>query len=594
MKIKFPNYKVLIAALVTLSAFVIYAKVAGGVDKFSPAKDFPNGALVYIQFADLNKAFDLWENSRLKSEYLNSINYEEFRNRHLALKIAERWNEFNSAFPMPLEAKYFKGLSETKAAVAVYDIGKLEFVFIAPMSDEKILASYFFRYNTGFEKNSLADGEVFYRKEIEVDRRRQKQQLLFANFRGRLILATNEALFFRTLATLKDGKNSKSLADEYEFKTLAEKAEPHLVSVWVDQAKLNDDWYFRHYWLMNDPSELKAIRAGMFDFELRENEIVEKRLFLRSDDMKKPDISAGEIVALRNLIPADTPFYRITSFDRKDSKDLFRKTLLDNYSVPRIPEKRHDDFYYSDDYGDEDHYYPSEDFDVKIDDAEEAGISDETQENPLLAVTEARLLDEFQNVLDRAGPKAFVYLTNPQSRPDPLFLKTQKALILSLKNQANLNREALESSISDLLENRLTVVNSGADFRWRTKTADGIDWREVSAPFLEWSFSYALQNGRLILSNDGDFLNKILTNKTEQPDETSGKPLNELTVINFARRQTAFDEVMKTLVQSEDSETGDFFTGNIGSLLDVLSDVETIEISRSGAGKFATETIEYR
>ena len=54
----------------------------------------------------------------------------------------------------------------------------------------------------------------------------------------------------------------------------------HFATVWVDQAKLNDDYYFRHYWLMQNLDQLKAIRACMFDLELKDGTWIERRDFL--------------------------------------------------------------------------------------------------------------------------------------------------------------------------------------------------------------------------------------------------------------------------------------------------------------------------
>ena len=51
-----------------------------------------------------------------------------------------------------------------------------------------------------------------------------------------------------------------------------------------------------------------------------------------------------------------------------------------------------------------------------------------------------------------------------------------------------------------------------------------------------------------------------------------------MTVIRLDQRQSAYDEIMKTI---EKSNKNDFFTGNISSLLDTISDVKQVEIKRN-------------
>ncbi len=589
--------KILISLFLLIFGLFVYAQVSGGTEKFSPAKDFPKGALVYVQIADLPKLFELWNESELKKKHEKSVNFAEFKNRHLALKILERWSEFDDAFSMPFELEALQNIGETKSALAIYDIGKLEFVFISRMSEEKILASYFFQNQTGFEENELENGEVFYQKEIEVDRGRQKQKLLFMNFKGRLIMATNEALFFRTLAVLKGKSKDGSLADEFEFKTLAEKTETHLANVWVNQAKLNNDWYFRHYWLMNNFEELKEIRAGMFGFELRENQIIERRIFLKNSEKNPATISAENIASVRKIIPADVPFYKIESVKKDSTEELIRKTLLDSYAIPNFAEKRPTDFYFEERYKyyDENYTYLGEDFDTQIDDEEEAEIADENEQNTWRSSIEAKLLEEFHSVINRANPKATVYLVNPQGLENPLFLKVQKALIFSVQTKANLDKTVLEQAVGNLLKNRLTTANSAAGFEWKTVEKQGKTWREISTPFLDWNFSYALKDNQIIFANDADLLLRILKNAAENLEFENKKNLSELTAVNFSQREKVFDDVMQNLTKKKSSTEAeyDFFTNNIGSLLDVLNDLEKVEIRRFEANAFAEEELIY-
>lgn len=601
MKTRSFSIKVLAFFLIAVFTLVIYAKFNTDTDKFSQARDFPKGALVYVQISDLPKIVELWDKSKIKENYLKSVNYKDLTNQHLILKIAERWKEFDSAFAIPFEFDQLNNISETKAAIAVYDIGKLDFIFIAPISKEKILASYFFKNHTGFEENKLENGDVFYSKQIEIDRGRQVQKLLFASIKGRLIFATNEILFFHTLANLNATSKKGNLAEEADFVSLSKKLETHLATVWVNQTKLNNDWYFKQYWLMNNLEELKSIRAGIFDFELQENKLIEHRLFLNSKDVQKrtSNISVDKINSLRNLIPKEVPFYKVESVNKKDSiRKFVHDTLLDNNSIPTPIKTRQEEYYFYDDlnYRDTDYSYLYDDFDMQINDAEDADADVDLNEEFLFrSKIETELLADFEKTINLTDPQFSVYLLDPHKLKDSMFLKIGKAFMISLKNSKNLDKNALEKSISKLLQNRLTVTNSNSAFEWNTKQNSNFSIRQISTPFIDWKFFYSIQNDVVIFSNDEEFLIKILSNNKDKISKLTERPLSELKVINFKEREKVFDNIMKSLVDKYTSEETryDFFVDNIGSLLDVMSDVDSIEIERLDEGEFSQETINY-
>src|SRR5829696_5415261 len=249
-------------------AFIVFARTAHvAKGEYGLASDLPRGAFVYTQSSNLPALIEQWDHSQLKERYLNSANYQQLQHRHLMLKLISRWEEFNTALGFQIDVATITGTSETKAALAVYDIGQLDLVFIAPMSEEKIALTQFISNKDQFEEVESPGGTVYYRQPVDADRGRQKQVLAFTTLSGRFILATNENLLLRTIANINRKNPKDSLADDPAFKSLSAKVKPHFLTVWVDQTKLNQDYYFKHYWLMQNMDELKGIRAGMFDLE---------------------------------------------------------------------------------------------------------------------------------------------------------------------------------------------------------------------------------------------------------------------------------------------------------------------------------------
>ncbi len=156
--------------------------------------DLPRGALVYAQFENLPELITQWEQSQLKDRYLSSTSYQQLQHRHLAMKLISRWEEFNNALGFPLDLSRLVLRLTATAAVAIYDIGQLDLLFVAPISDEKVALTQFLKSKDQFEEVETPDGAPYYSHTVEADRGRQKQVLAFATVNGRFLLGTNEKL----------------------------------------------------------------------------------------------------------------------------------------------------------------------------------------------------------------------------------------------------------------------------------------------------------------------------------------------------------------------------------------------------------------
>jgi hypothetical protein len=548
--------------LIICAALFVYARTRSNKTAFGLAEDFPRGALVYAQFKDLPGLIKQWDQSRLKQQYLNSTNYKEFQHHHLALKLIEHWEEFNSALGFPLDATAISGAADTSAAVAIYDIGRLDMIFIAPISDDKMAATKFFNLKEQFEETELSDGTTYYRHEFQADRGRQKQVFAFATAKGKLILATNEQLLLRAIANI-NGKSPKDrLSDDPAFNTLSRIMNPHFATVWVDQAKLNDDYYFKHYWLMQNVAELKSMRAGMFDLERQDDQWIERRDFLTTGKLtrKNSQVPAPEVARLQSQIPDDVPFLKIQSLgdDPSVTANLIHDALLDRRSEQARRGNSwswtsyDDSEFYSacnEDSEDYDRYaYPGPEYDSTIDDQYDARISrnEDPGENPLREELEHQFEQQLQNAIGPTHPIAAIVATSPHTITGPLFVEFRRVAILTLQAPANLNRQILEDAISKAVQSRLTVAGPGVNLKWADHEASDRSWRELELPMLGWRFCYALRDRELLIGNSPELLTSILDapNRTPASSTQSAASLDNLTIIRLDQRKQAFDDIV--------------------------------------------------
>lgn len=601
MKIKIAVILFIIGAII-----FVYSQTSGS--DFQQAEDFPRGAIIYAQFADLPKFVELWETSELKKNYLASENYRQFQNRHLWLKITDRLKDFNDAAGFSLDFAAFGKMAETRAAFAVYDIGRLDMVFVAPVNDEIFAAINFVENKDGFEENTLEDGTTFYAQTFETDGGRQKQKLIFANYKGHFILATDEKLFLRTIAVTGGKSEKDSLADEPDFQILSRKQTAHAAAVWVNQEKLNADYYFRRYWLMPNRADLKKFRAAIFDLDISEEKWTERRTFLLAEKQNaNAEIDENETRRLIEMLPENTAFYNLQAVENKPEAqaEAVGKTLFENSSRENLLERQSSwnrrDYSYTDfgSSGDERNYVNynrlDEEFDEKIDEEKDFLEKTETIQN------DENFSGYLREVLASARPKIVLSAANPQVLPAPLFMEFRRIAILTLENPNNLSREKLENLLAENLKNEITIADKSTKLSWETKSENGKTWRELNPPTLGWGIAYALDENDLIFANSADLMREILFRQqktVEDSIEKSGESFAELTVINLTNREQAFDNLMNKLVLEESkiqsvNRKDDFFADNIGSLLNVGKDVEKIEIRRGISADFLREKLDF-
>ena len=603
---------IVIALVLTGVAFIVFGRTAHKPrGEYGLANDLPRGAFVYAQFANLPALIQQWDHSQLKERYLKSTNYQQLQHRHLLLKLISRWEEFNTTLGFQLDIGTITGATETKAAVAVYDIGQLDLVFIAPLSEERTALTQFVTNKDHFEEVEAPGGTIYYRQAVDADRGRQKQVLAFATLKGRFILASNENLLLRTIANINRPNQKDTLAADPAFTNLSRKVKPHFVTVWVDQAKLNHDYYFKHYWLPQNVDELQGIRAGMFDLEQQKGRWIERREFLTKDHPMSTPIPHAELQRLYSMIPADTPLVRVRTLANSPAlpATMLRDTLFDAQDeTKQVAEPwswqsySSDDFYdsYEEDY---DRYsYLDYRYDSAIDDPYDARVSerDEPGGNPVAAELEQQFFTNIQSALVAARPSTAVLATRPHTSDGPLFVEFRKAAIIHLQSAGNLNRELLEKAIALAAQGRLTVAGKGSEPAWENRKEGAHAWRQLRLPMLGWEICYAVKDGELIVANSAELLENVLDSSSHKPLEIPVEATDDLTIVRLDQRKPAFDDIMNRLDNDAAQEHPDsekvseaFFSGNISSLLDVASDLNRIEITRRTSSDGLHEEIHF-
>lgn len=569
--------RVFLLLICIFAAFLfVYSQIKN--DNFAPAKDFPRGALVYVQVADLPAFIKLWNESKLKEKYLASDNFTDFQNNHLGRKLASRRQEFNTAAGFQFDLETLSGLANDQAAIALYDVGKLEFVFLAPVSDEVFAATKFLQNKDKFTEETLIDGTIVYRAAVEADRGRQKQELIFTNSKGRLIIATSQKLLAQTLDNVAGKSNKNRLADEPSFQLLSSEISPHTAAVWLDQKLLNEDYYFKRYWLMSDAEDLKNIRAGMFDFEIQAEKFVEKRKFLLNESKAVAPLDLRQSEKILALLPENIPFFNLQKAENSLLNEAVQKTIFYRNLNADDEEKRGKTYrsYGYDDY--ENYESLGSNFDEKIDETD-----------ALETVSRAEKSFDFSKTLTAANPQSVLTFGEPKILPAPLFIEFDRAAVFYLAAPNSFDRQFFEAEISRSLLDKTMISASGVKLIWKTENENNLTRRTLGLPLIDWEISYILQGNTLVLTNNAEFLHKIFAPKNTSFKFDSGDSFARFSAIDLTQKDAAFTKIFAEI---ENRRIDDyFFSQNIESLINALSDVKKIEIKQQNYRNILDEEI---
>ena len=579
--------KIKAAAIVFVFIGIVAYAAFSAKSEFAPADDLPREAVVYVEFTDLPAFLQLWEKSELRQKYLESENFNSLKRRRLGLKLASRWQEFNEAVGFSLDLETVGGLAEKRAAIGIYDVGKLEFVFIAPVSSEIFTATKFFLNKEQFEEKLLENGTSVFSMNVAADRGRESQKLLFASVKERFVLATSEKLLLQTVNNINGKTNKNRLIDEPSFKSLTENLKPNLVSVWVNQTVLNKDYYFKRYWLMPDTNKLKNIRAGIFGISLEGKKVVERRKFLLEKEVNTTKLNPTEMQKMLSFVTSNVSFYRLQTADAKTSVNAIFDCIFDRKIQIAKAEPRNYSpsysFYDFDDSEERDYEYLDRKFDETIDEAPEDNFKKSK------VIEDKSYQSNLQNILQTANPQSVLTLTEPKNLPMPLFAEFRRATVI--KTVAPVNQIQLENAVAQAARNRVSLSVSDINLTWKTAGENGLSWRELNLPMLGWEICYAQRGENLIVSNSSNLLRETLAHTEDIQDEkVSAFPIDNLTVIHLKNKNKNFDEIFGKLAGEN---SNDFFLGNVGSLLETISEIKTIEIEKNINSRYQEEKITF-
>lgn len=536
----------------------------------------PEGALLYLEAKDFNALLHDWNSSDEKRAWLAGDSYQAFSRSRLFERLSQAQNEFSAAAGLTTDSGFLGGVAGGQSCLAVYDIGKLEFVYVTRMDQATVESTPLWQLRTSFEPRTEGTAQFFVRNDQQSSR-----TAAFAMNSGWLILATREDLIAGVLARLQT-PGARSMTGEGWFADAVKQApgpQGELRMV-LNLDKLVRSPYFRSYWVQQNASEMKQYRTALSDLYRTAANDREERLLLR-----RPEAQPGstiDVASLAALAPPDAEFF---SAQASPSHDAQLQTLRDN--LLEVKPKQ------------------SETLDLI---APPAPTPTNAGDNSMLDVR----IDQAPVVVARADPyqplgaalgaaqpvsMMQVFVTQPSSSGD--FLRIDSAMVIEAEN--NWDETRLREAITIALQPGLTAGRIGVGWDPRSGASGNSFGLTGRLPLF-----VAVRDKQLFLANNADLLDRMLARRQNAAQVASSGVTYTAVFHHSSREQENFRSLFTQIDHGGSATTGDgqamtlagqgppFFSGNITSLSRMFQAVNEETMEEEDQGEKVFQTVVYQ
>lgn len=572
-----------IAGCGALAAIGVMEHVAS--QKNAVASLLPEGALLSIEADDFAALLGDWNNSAEKRAWIQGANYEAFSRSRLFERLSQAQNEFSEVATVNTDEEILQAIAGKQSALALYDIGKLEFLYVTRMDAARVQSLPLWQARGKFERRTEAGTDFYLRKDAKSER-----EAAFAMRDGWLILATRQDLVAGALDRIA-GKTDHNLSNEEWYanavKEAGERGEMRMV---LDLSRIVPSPYFRTYWVQRNITEMKQYLSAVSDLRRDGSVYREERVLLRRANSGVSTQSNTQ--SLFDVAPEDAPL-AIAQVPANAAQVLaeMRENLLElrpagsharNDSAPSIAA--------------DENAGSAAQLDVDLSRAPLV----ETRTDPYLALRDA---------LSTANVVGMLRCYETATAQGSLFTEMHEAMVLEA--QENWNEDALRSALTSALAANNTIHKLGA--QWQKRSSGAGDYLALDGPL---PFFLKFDGKRVFVSTDAPLLEKLLA-RAHGPASSSPANATYLAVFRAQRARADYMHLMRQLDQvvgrepaadvsseEEGSEKENsvpkngmppsFFTGSIASLSKAFERMDSEQMIERDMGGTVRQTVTYR
>jgi hypothetical protein len=537
----------------------------------------PAGATLVLQAKDFSSLLSDWNGSAERAAWLESATYRSFSRSRLFLRLGQAQEEFGTAAGIPPGMALLADIAGRESGLALYDVGKLEFLYITRLPSAKLVDNALWRERGDYETRQAA-GTPFY---VRVDQE-SKRVVAFGTRDGYLVLSTREDLLAGSLALIgrQDGTSVESEGwFDRSVRSTGAAGDLRLV---MNMAALVKEPHFRSYWVQDNVSEMRQYSSGVSDLFRTPTAIREERVLARAEERPAGApgnnvsnvISVSDVPALGEvlrLVPDAAGLYRAWALpSAEEARTLVLKTIIApsadssvrNRTAPRLGQTGG----------------------ATGDAGDLESTIDEEARAPRTTGYQTAALDR---LLIGAPLTAMLHVASTRPGGDGVFVDRGAVVVLARSSdwQAGAARDAVRSLVQPM---------------W-TKAGLGLNWIDARVGTQSFSRMEGLdplmvtERGRLLfVANDPALLASVLESLAKPaPTVAGGYAAGFRHSVERGRFASVMRFIDRAAATAENREPM-FFSESLGSLSETLSRVDSASIIVRDAGATVSQTVTYQ
>jgi hypothetical protein len=585
--------------------------LVSGQDGLALARLLPKGALAYVQARDLGKLLAQWRASSVHDRYYASDSFRAFRRSRLWAKLNERIREFEEGVGVTLTEDTVMQMAGKATAIALYDMGKLELVFVTELSAQQAAATPLLARKATFEARTTAAGQPYLVRELVTDGGRLRQGLCVATPPGKLVVTTSEALMQRTLDNLDGKGDDHVLASMGPTLAAAQGFTPHEVTLWTDLPRLRQQPYFGYYWVHGAKApRLDEVEATLADLELTSEGLVERRWSLTSGRAVPAAFTPQQQPAVARLLNA-APFAAVETLPA-DAADLPARVAVDLLLPPlrpvaasEPPRIRVIEDTASGTARRGRYQRLDERFDRDVDDPDAV-----SSRSPAGQAASARPVDplesELASLFRSAQPDCLARLGETTTEGSAPFVTFERALALHCGRP--FDTKAYEAALARAIARRYFVAGTTPPVTWEV-TSTGVVVPRAAVP-LERCGAYFVSGDLVVMASSADYARRLKSRLDGTAARAAGRPASNLTgtyrqatvrlralAPDYQRALRLIDAPGASGLEPLEGEADDasvsFMGQNIPSLLTAVEAFDVVTMESAATGRVRMERVNY-
>ena len=531
------------------------------------ARLVPAGPSLYIEAKDFGALLTDWKGSEEKRLWLEADNFQVFSRSRLYLKLQQAQTEFAAAAGVPPDMDLLANVAGSQSALAIYDIGKLEFLYITRLSSDRFADGALWKTRGNYQPRQ-SSGIDYYIKTDPAS----KRVAAFAAAKDYVVLATREDVLAGALALIVGQPGSAVAGEQWFDKSVHAAKSPSELRMVMNLEKLTRSPHFRSYWIQQNITELGQYASAVADAGRAPGELHEARILLRTAEIAPAwnEAAVGEVL---RLAPANASVYRAwASPSAQTAFELLRRKILNPHPETQIASKT-----------------------APVVALDGGAVGDESEleiriDEPPLETGAPDIGSELRKLLEAVPLEAMLDIGSTRVQQDGVFVGTESGV--ALLAASDWDAAAVRNAVTAAFATMLTEDQIGV--HWVDRGGGANSYSELDG--LQ-SLVLATHGRTLVIATSKELLEAMLARPANSPSTSGARYAaayrHSTELPNFIKMMRLIDNPLAKQTTGDAPEPA-FFSGNIASLGQALGRISSESIVVHDTGSIVTQNAVYK